>query len=176
MDGKLGKAVSIAAIFLCVAVVSVPAAQADGGGYSGEKSFFDKVRAKFSGKKCGKKKTALWWKNSKMVERLELTDEQGESLDGIAESYREKVSEAYETVSEKKNEYKELMASGDATSRQIKAAAEKKYDAARDKKMLKLDMRLEMREVLTPEQRKTLAEIKSKKWGKKKCGGRGGKY
>ncbi len=104
----------------------------------------------------------FWWRTSFMAERLSLSEQQISKLDGIAVSYTPRISEAYHEMYEAKLEFNRAVADPESSSKKIKAAADKKYKAWVDKKMIKLDMLLEMRKVLTPEQIRDLTLLKMK--------------
>ena len=180
-------------VALCaMIVVSPPAAIADCGDHHSKKGWFEKFMGKDDhghdhGKhrKCKKKKChwknqnrsagMFWWRSSSMKEVLRLDESQVSRLDEISKSHRGKVMDAYHNVAEAKVAYKRVKMSGSSTADEIRAVWRAKHDAKMEKKAAKLEMFLEMREVLTPDQREELALMKAHKGkskGKRGCGGK----
>ena len=108
-----------------------------------------------------------------MKEVLRLDDSQVSSLDEISKSNRGNVMDAYHNLAEAKIAYKRVKMSGSSTADEIRAAWRAKQEADMEKKAAKLEMFLEMREVLTPDQREEYALMKAHKGkGKRGCGGK----
>lgn len=180
-------------IAICAIAVFPHAAVAGCGDHSGKQGWFEKFKGKWGGedgeyrergehRKCKKKKKchlkkgmsqAFWWRSSHMAEALRLDEAQIDRLDEIAKFHREKVMAAYDRVSEAKMSYRKVKRSGSSTPDEIRAVWQAKQDAKMEKNAAKLEMFLEMREVLTPDQREELALMKAhkgKKKGKRDCG------
>ena len=175
-------------IAVCAMTAFAPAAVADcGGDHGSKKGWFQKFWGEDDdhrhGKcgKCKKKKChyakrggkgishPFWWRSSAMAEVLRLDEGQVSQLDAIEKSHRGKIMDAYHKVAGAKMAYKKVKMSGSSTAGEIRSAWRAKMDAKREKKSAKLEMLLEMREVLTPDQREELMMIKAhKKRGKKK--------
>ena len=127
------------------------------------------------GKNHGFKKrkalSAFWWRDSSMAERIRLEDGQIARMDEIADSYMQKLTDSYQLMFDAKSEFHKLMKDPESSDAAIKAAAAKKDEASLRNRQLKLDMVLEMRAELTPQQIQDLAFIKMKgeKW-RRGCG------
>ena len=162
---------------LCaVALLPPPAAGDSGCGHSKDGGWVQKLRGKVSGKKChhGKRAHAFWWRSGDVVEKLRLDEGQVSRLDSVEKAYRQKITDAYEKAYEAEGDLHSVMKSPSSTAAQIRAAADKKNRAWMNKKSIKLDMLLEMRETLTPDQREELAIMKKGKRGS--CGHKGKKH
>ena len=185
-----GKFVCYIVAVCAMIVVSPPAAIADCGDHHSKKGWFEKFMGKGDrehghdhGKhrKCKKKKChwkkhsagMFWWRSSSTKEVLRLDDSQVSLLDEISKSHREKVMDAYNKVAEAKIAYKKVKMSGSSTTGEIRAVWRAKHEAKMEKEAAKLEMFLEMREVLTPDQREELTLMKAHKGkGKRGCGGK----
>ena len=93
-----------------------------------------------------------WWENDDITEQINLTGEQSEQIRGIYESYKPRLEKLGNTYREKKTAYYGVMSNPEADRakvlRAFDAMSEAKYEAYR----AKLDMKLDMRQVLTPDQ------------------------
>lgn len=114
--------------------------------------------------KCGKshKMHAFWWRSSSMAEMLRLDEGQVARLDEIHESHRGKMWEASEKAFEAKWEFRKLMRDPESSADDIRNAAEKMYKARTEKKRVKLEKKLAMRDALRPGQIRDMQVLKRK--------------
>lgn len=128
-----------------------------------------KSHGKWHGKSAKPGVYAFWWRSSSMAELLRLDEGQVARLDAVSASYRDTMRKASDKMFEAKWEFRKLMKNPESSAEEIKAAAEVMYRARTEKKRLKLEKKLAMREVLRPEQRNDLYVLK-RKGHKKGCG------
>jgi periplasmic protein CpxP/Spy len=100
-----------------------------------------------------------WWKHPQIVSQIGLTAEQVSAIESIFDTKKIKMSEYKDKLLEKRKKLQEKISDPNAKRKDIDKQAEEV-----DKLILKLDkinreMILEIREVLTPEQRIKLQEI-----------------
>ena len=100
-----------------------------------------------------------WWKHPQIASELGLTEEQISTIETIFDKKKVKMTELKDKLMEKRTQLQEKIADPNAKRKDIDNQAEEV-----DKLILKLDkikreMILEIREVLTPDQRAKLQEI-----------------
>ena len=100
-----------------------------------------------------------WWKHPQIASELGLTEEQISTIETIFDKKKVKMTELKDKLLEKRTQLQEKIADPNAKRKDIDNQAEEV-----DKLILKLDkikreMILEIREVLTPDQRAKLQEI-----------------
>ncbi len=108
-----------------------------------------------------------WWKNTEIVNKLQLTSQQVQSIEQIFNLHKGKLGEKKRSLLIKDKELNQKLKDPEADRGEINELAE-------EVDLLKLQLRkkhrimqLEIREVLTPEQRKILYNIWSNKKYKK---------
>lgn len=94
-----------------------------------------------------------------MLGRLDLTDEQKESVKQITEAAKEKNKTAAEAVGEARKALQEAVVKGDETA--IRKAATNLGKVLGDQAVLKFQTRASIKAVLTPEQLQKLEELKA---------------
>lgn len=100
-----------------------------------------------------------WWKHPEIATELGLSEEQISTIESIFDTKKVKMTEIKDKLLEKRRKLQEKIADPNAKKKEIDKQVEEV-----DKLILKLDkikreMILEIREVLTPEQRSKLQEI-----------------
>lgn len=93
-----------------------------------------------------------WWENEKITQEINLTDQQLSELQGIYESYEPRLEELGSAVNEKKSAFYDTMSNAEAPRSEVISAFDAMSEAKYDAKRAKLDMKLDMRQVLSPEQ------------------------
>ena len=111
----------------------------------------------------GKRGSWNWWESDKITSKIDLTDEQKTQLNDIAAKYEPALTEAREDYKTKKTAYKDASADKATSSADVIKAFDVMWDSKYKMKRIKLDQKLEMREVLTQEQLTTLKEMKQAK-------------
>ncbi len=104
-----------------------------------------------------------WWKHQEVVSELGLTTEQVEKIETIFNTKKEKMNKYRERFIKKKEKLHKMMEDPNAKRKDIDEVAE---DVDKLKSKLQKshrEMRLEIREILTPEQRKILHDLWSKR-------------
>lgn len=93
-----------------------------------------------------------WWENENITNEINLTQEQTTELEKIYESYEPRLDKLNSAYKEKKKVYYDTMSNAQAPRGEVVSAFEEMSRAGFEAKKLKLDMKLDMRQVLTPEQ------------------------
>jgi Spy/CpxP family protein refolding chaperone len=102
----------------------------------------------------------LWWKDTTIVEELKLSDKQKTEIDEISTTYKQKVEEMRPGVDEKRKVFKEAMGNPASTNEEIIKAYDDMWDTKSRMKKTMLEMKLDIRAVLTPDQITKLNQIK----------------
>lgn len=114
----------------------------------------------FPGNHYGKHGKRDWWKNTEVLEQLKLTDQQKSQIDEIAESNKERLENLRAQVKTDYEGLKESMKNPNSTRDQILSKFDQLEKTHGELRRGEFKMSLEMRNVLSPEQRTTLFEIK----------------
>jgi protein CpxP len=91
-----------------------------------------------------------------MADELKLTEQQVTQLKNIRKSVPAKIMPKSQALMEARIDYRDLMADTNADTKAIRAAHKRVLDAQSQLKSATFDLRLEVRDVLTPEQRAQL--------------------
>ena len=97
----------------------------------------------------------------RMAERLDLSDEQRDSIRAIVDKARPAFREYGDSLRDNREKLRELAQADDADQAAIRALADAQGGAMADMIVLRTDMMREVRAVLTPEQRKELENRRS---------------
>lgn len=104
----------------------------------------------------GKKGRGQRWE--RMMKKLDLTPEQTEAIQNIKEKYRGENPNIKEEIRENKEKMHSLLAN-DASSNELRQQHQKMQSLRQQMGDRKFESMLEMREVLTPEQRTKMAQL-----------------
>lgn len=102
----------------------------------------------------------LWWKDAAIVQDLKLNDKQKTEIDEISTTYQQKLEEMRPGVNEKRKVFMEAMGNPDSTREQIVKAYDEMWDTKYKMKKAMLEMKLDIRAVLTSDQITKLNQIK----------------
>ncbi len=118
------------------------------------------VLVSFSANAAGPgKKDWSWWKKDKIVERLNLSEDQQTQINDIAVKFDPIYTEASNNTKEKMTAYKEAKSNKATSNADVIKAFDTMWDSKYKAKRIKLDRSLEMREVLTQDQVTALSDI-----------------
>ncbi|MCI0453999.1 MAG: Spy/CpxP family protein refolding chaperone [Candidatus Dadabacteria bacterium] len=126
----------------------------------------------FSGKQYGKHENRNWWNNTKVLDQLKLTDQQKGKIDEIASSNKERLDNLRSQIKTYHKELDESAKNPNSTRDQILSEFDQLEKTRGELRKVEFEMSMEMREVLTPEQKTTLSGIKEqhkKRQGSEKC-------
>lgn len=117
------------------------------------------------GRECGKEHGRWhgkwhWWKDTTIVEELKLNDKQKTEINEISSTYTKKLEEMRPGVDEKRKAFTERMANPASTREEIINAYDQMWDTKSRMKKTKLEMKLDIRAVLTPDQITKLSQIR----------------
>lgn len=113
----------------------------------------------YPGKHGGWHRTFQWWKDAELAEQLKLTDQQKSELEKIASSNKENIEDLYAQLRTNYKELKEEMKDPNSTREEILSVYDQVKSTHTELGRAKIEMLLDMREVLSPEQITTLADI-----------------
>ena len=108
-----------------------------------------------------------WWKNKEIVNKLQLTSAQVQSIEQIFNLHKGKLNEKKRSLLIKDKELNQKLKDPEADRGEINELAEEVDLLKLQLRKIHRIMQLEIREVLTPEQRKILYNIWSNKKYKK---------
>jgi Spy/CpxP family protein refolding chaperone len=114
----------------------------------------------FHGKHGGKHGKGHWWNNTKVLEQLKLTDQQKSKIDAIASSHEESLENLRAQVKTDHEGLDESFKNPNSTREQILAKFDQLEKTRGELKKAEFEMVLEMRDVLSPEQKTLLSDIK----------------
>ena len=105
---------------------------------------------------------SYWWNDESFVQQLQLTDDQTSQIKEIEGKYKPALDKAAETYKGNKEAYKKVMSDPASSKADVIKAFDVMWDSKYKMKRTKLDMKLDVKSVLTPEQINKLVEIKQK--------------
>ncbi len=105
-----------------------------------------------------------WWGKSKVLEQLELTEQQKTKIDEITTSNEEMLDNLHKQLRTSYKEFRKSMLNPDSTRDEILSMYDQVEKNRRELTKVKIGMTLEMREILSPEQRTKLFDIKEQHW------------
>lgn len=103
-----------------------------------------------------------WWEDEGIVSELKLSEDQTTQIKAVHEKFKPAMEKAWETYDAKKTAYQDAKANPETSNADVIKAFDVMWDAKYKMMRVKLDMMLETRAILTPEQVKKLHEIKKK--------------
>lgn len=117
----------------------------------------------FPGKYYGKHGKHGWWSDSEILEKLKLTDQQKSKIDEIVSANKEKIEKLRTQVKTEYEAFRGVMKDPNSTRDQILSKFDQVGKTQGELRRAEFEMALDMRDVLTPEQRTTLYEMKEKR-------------
>ena len=103
-----------------------------------------------------------WWKHPKIAKELELTNDQVNRIEAIFSSYRPQMIDLDSKLKEKEKELRDTRKNPNSTREEISKLSDEVGGIRENMRKVRVDMFLQIRDVLTPQQRAKLEEIKSK--------------
>jgi Spy/CpxP family protein refolding chaperone len=103
--------------------------------------------------------------NERLVEKLNLSNEQKEQMQQIRQKYQPTLSQLRENLNSERQKLREIMASNESISN-IRSQHQKIISLDQELHKLRFESVLEMRQVLTPEQRQTFANLMNQRRAK----------
>jgi Spy/CpxP family protein refolding chaperone len=124
----------------------------------------------FPGTHHGRHEKSQWWDNTKVLEQLKLTDQQKSKVDEIASSNKETLDNFHTQLKTSYKEFKESIRNPNSTRDEILSKYDQVEKTHQELGKVKIEMTLGMRDILSPEQRTKLGEIKEQHWkGHRDC-------
>ena len=105
-------------------------------------------------------------KIKKLTEKLDLTEEQSTQIEAIQEKYRAANEENYQQLKQAREEMRSLLSS-DANPNQLRQQHQEMQSLRQQLGNNRFEAMLEVREVLTPEQRQQMADMMAQRRGKR---------
>jgi Spy/CpxP family protein refolding chaperone len=103
-----------------------------------------------------------WWKHPNIAKELELTNDQQNRIEAIFSSYRPQMIELDSKLKEKEGKLRDTRRNPNSTREEISRLNDEVEGIRGNMRKVRVDMFLQIRDVLTPQQRTKLEEIKSK--------------
>lgn len=103
-----------------------------------------------------------WWKHPNIAKELELTNDQQNRIEAIFSSYRPQMIELDSKLKEKEGKLRDTRRNPNSTREEISKLNDEVEGIRGNMRRVRVDMFLQIRDVLTPQQRTKLEEIKSK--------------
>ncbi len=100
-----------------------------------------------------------WWKNKKIVEKLELNNDQVNQIEGIFSSKKGKIRGLDSDLKKKERELNDAIKNPNSSKEDVLRLSNEVEEIRGSMRRVKVDMLLQIREVLKPEQRIKLQEI-----------------
>ncbi len=123
----------------------------------------------FPGKHYGKHGKRNWWNNTEVLEQLKLSDQQKTKIDGIASSHKETLENLRAQIKTAHEKLNESVKNPKSTKDQILAEFDQLEKTRGELRKVEFEMSLEMRDVLSPEQKTTLSDIKEQHKNRHGC-------
>ncbi len=103
-----------------------------------------------------------WWKDKKVVNKLELSNDQVNQIEGIFSSNKGRIKELDSDLKKKEREFSDTVKNPNSSREEILKMNNEVEEVKGKLRKAYIDMRLQIRDVLTPEQRTKLQEIRTK--------------
>ena len=100
--------------------------------------------------------------SERLIEELDLTDSQANRIKAIYEESRQEMVSLHEEAKEAKSQMQELW-SGNSSNSQLRRQHDKIQDIHQKMGSKKFETMLEVRQILTPEQREKMAELQQRR-------------
>ena len=123
-------------------------------------------KSEHKGKYCNKHGKKSGKRMEKMIKHLDLNDDQAKQVRNIRDSYKVKMSALRNKMKENRKQLREEMHSESIDQNKVKELAQVTGDLKADKIILRAEMRAEINNVLTSEQREKFNKMKEHR-GKK---------
>jgi Spy/CpxP family protein refolding chaperone len=104
-----------------------------------------------------------WWKNNEIVKSLELSNAQVDQIEKIFSSRKGKIKELGSNLRKKEKELDNTIRNPNSSNEEVLKLSDEVEEIRGNLRKLKVDMFLQIREVLTPQQRGKLQEIRPKR-------------
>jgi Spy/CpxP family protein refolding chaperone len=105
---------------------------------------------------------AKWWKNQQIVNELGLSNDQVNQIEGIFSSYKGHIIDLDSKLRKKQKELRAKLKDPNSTRQEILSLTDDVEKLKGELRSIQLDMFLRIRDVLTPEQRIKIQEIKAR--------------
>ena len=103
-----------------------------------------------------------WWKDQKIVNELDLSNGQVNQIEGIFSSYKGHIIDLDSQLRKKQKELRAKIKNPNSTREEILRLTDEVEKLKVDLRGVQVDMYLRIRDVLTPQQRSKLEDIKAK--------------
>ena len=103
-----------------------------------------------------------WWKDPRVAEKLNLSEDQVNQIERVFTAYKERIVILHRRFTEEDNKLKNALQNPHSTKEEILKITDDLEEVKASLSKLKIQMYLQVKEILTNEQIKTLHEIKAK--------------
>lgn len=116
----------------------------------------------FAGKADANYLSFKWWKHHDTVKALNLSDKQINQIDQVFNRHKGEISSLNNRLKRKESELNRMINNPNTPEDQIFKASNNVESIRDNLRQVRLNMRIKIRSILTPKQRKKLLEIRSK--------------
>ena len=116
----------------------------------------------FAGKADASDLSFKWWKHRDIIKALNLSDRQINQIDQVFNRNKGEIISLNNRLKRRESELNRMINSPNTPEDQIFKASNNVESIRGDLRQVRLNMRIKIRSVLTPKQRKKLLEIRSK--------------
>jgi Spy/CpxP family protein refolding chaperone len=103
-----------------------------------------------------------WWKNPEIVAELKLTTDQVNRIENVFSYYKRRIVSLDSELGEKEKKLKNAIKNPNSTKEEVLRLSDEVEGIKGELRRLEVTMYLEIREVLTPDQRDRLYKIRSR--------------
>ncbi|MCI0454965.1 MAG: Spy/CpxP family protein refolding chaperone [Candidatus Dadabacteria bacterium] len=104
-----------------------------------------------------------WWKDKKIIKTLELNNDQVNRIEGIFSSQKGKMKELVSDLRKKERELADTERNPNSSNDDVLRLSKEVEEIKGNMRRVKMDIHLQIRGILTPQQRGKLREIKAKR-------------
>jgi Spy/CpxP family protein refolding chaperone len=103
-----------------------------------------------------------WWKNPKIIQEMDLTDDQVDAIEDIFKSYREQIIDSQKELKKEEAHLLDVLRQPECSSDEVMQITDHIEDMRADLTRIKVEMLLKIKNVLTSEQEETLHNIRER--------------
>ncbi|HET7289435.1 MAG TPA: hypothetical protein VFJ67_03270 [Thermodesulfobacteriota bacterium] len=103
-----------------------------------------------------------WWKNPKIVQEMELTEDQVDAIEDIFNSYREQIIDSQKELKKEEVHLLDILRKPECSRDEVMQITDNIEDLRANLTRIKVDMLLKIKNVLTSEQEETLHSIRDR--------------
>ena len=103
-----------------------------------------------------------WWKNPKIIQEMDLTDDQVDAIEDIFKSYREQIIDSQKELKKEEAHLLDVLRQPECSRDEVMQITDHIEDMRAELTRIKVEMLLKIKNVLTSEQEETLHNIRER--------------